>query len=186
MQLKSYKKCTLLELSLWQHIRLFAIFYMLFWHKTYFYRYMEQKLPYFKYTKPRKESIMRTHDDFINPKSLIEQINLSNTVNGGVSATYMHISHNGEQAFIKMRMPGVSQDAYRLSVVLDQLQIHTVLSTDDDKSLGEQPTITRNLPLPAIVDVEGIEARFEGDMLLVTLPFKSPDDRLPREIQIGF
>ncbi|MCC5945664.1 MAG: Hsp20/alpha crystallin family protein [Bernardetiaceae bacterium] len=129
---------------------------------------------------------MRSHDDFINPKSLVEQINLANTVNGGVSATYLHISHNSERALIRMRMPGVSQDAYRLSVALDQLQIHTVLSTDENKTFGEQPTLTRSLPLPAIINVEGIEARFEDGMLLVMLPFKTPNDRLPREIQIGF
>lgn len=115
-----------------------------------------------------------------------KQIDLSNTINGGVTLTSLDISQNEKGYIVTLQNPVFNQENYQIELKPDHLTVYTIL----DSQLGEEesqaiiPTFIRHLPIPANVDVSKIEAIFEDRNLKIIAPFKSGFSNSTKKIDI--
>lgn len=118
-----------------------------------------------------------------------KQINLSNTINGGITMTTMELSQTNEGYSARFTNPAFNGDNYHVEVNQNQLTVYTTLNqefvdyTEDGNKLLI-PTFLRSFPIPPSVDIDGIEAVFEGNVLTVFAPFKPDFNNRSKKIDI--
>lgn len=114
------------------------------------------------------------------------QIDLANTINGGVTLTSFKIQQNEEGYIVTLQNPGFDQDNYHVELKADRLTVYTTLNDTTDTAAKKPiiPTFIRHLPVPASVDTDRIEAIFEEDYLKIIAPFKSGFNNSQKRIDI--
>lgn len=118
-----------------------------------------------------------------------KQIDLSNTINGGITMTTMELSQTKEGYWAKFHNPAFTGDNYHVEVNQNLLTVYATLSNDFVRYTDEGnklliPTFIRSFPIPQNVDVEGIEATFDEKVLTVFAPFKSDFNNRSKKIDI--
>ncbi len=120
--------------------------------------------------------------------NLGEQIDLMNTIQGGVTMTNMELDMNESGYVASFRNPAYDSDNYHIELNEDRLTVYATLSGDYvQQREGKKvviPTFVQHFPIPANVDVQKIEAVFEEGALNVYAPFKSGMNDLPKRIDI--
>ncbi|WP_245539549.1 Hsp20/alpha crystallin family protein [Pontibacter roseus] len=115
-------------------------------------------------------------------RNIAHQIDLFNTLGGGVSETYADIKKYKKGAVIEVWAAGVNPEAFRVVLHQNQVTVFSVLQSQDNPEMAA-PMFTRIFMLPPQVDLSRIEAVYEDGQLLVKLPYH--DSALnPREIEI--
>ena len=118
-----------------------------------------------------------------------KQINLSNTIDGGITMTTMELSQSDEGYSAKFFNPAFNGDNYHVEIDQNQLTVYTTLSQDfveytDEGNKLLIPTFLHTFPIPPNVDIDGIEATFEGRTLTVFAPFNSDSNNRSKKIDI--
>ncbi len=121
----------------------------------------------------------------ISPKfirSLIPQLDLMNTIGGGVAQHTLRVDQHPKGVILRVAMPTVPADSFR--VVLDKQRL-TVLGEYRHEPAAElaAPLFVQTLDLPANLDLTRIDAVHEGEELRVRIPFANPSDQR-REIDV--
>lgn len=119
---------------------------------------------------------------------LINQANLLNTVNGGVSGTYIEMVEKDDKIIIEIDAPTVEPDSFKIMLNFNQL---TVFSTLKDESVSEielysVPMFLKTFELPAFVDYNSIEALYEDNQLKIILPFSTDINNMNRIIEVKY
>jgi HSP20 family protein len=122
-------------------------------------------------------------------EELLREVNLNNTVNGGTASTSINIIGSDEKLIIKVNAPGVKADAYNIILNFNKITISTWIKEGYEyKSFAYRtilvPLFVKTFDIPALVDLEKIEAIYEGGTLDVILPFKGNIDELQRVIPV--
>jgi HSP20 family protein len=122
---------------------------------------------------------------FISPKfirSIAPQLDLLNTIGGGVAQPKMRIDRRPKGVVVRVAMPTVSADSFR--VVLNQQRL-TVFGEYRHEPTDElaAPLFVQALDLPANLDLTRIDAFHEDNELRVRIPFLNATDQ-QREIDI--
>ncbi|MCX2740650.1 Hsp20/alpha crystallin family protein [Pontibacter anaerobius] len=115
-------------------------------------------------------------------KNIAHQINLLNTIGGGVSETYVDIKKYKKGAVINVWAAGVSPEAFKVVLHNNQLTLFSVLQSEDNPEMAA-PLFNRIFLLPPQVDLSRIEALHEDGQLKVKLPYFEGTNQ-PREIEI--
>jgi HSP20 family protein len=108
----------------------------------------------------------------------INNIDISNTINGGMAATKFEIEESPKEYLISVGIPTLSGEAFNVEVNNDQLIIYALLNQKPviEVEPNTQPMLIpaffRSLPLPNVVNREEIEARFEGGTLKIRVPIE--------------
>lgn len=103
-------------------------------------------------------------------KNIAHQIDLLNTLGGGVSETYIEVKKKRKGAVIKVWAAGVSPEAFRVVLHQNQITIFSVLQSNDNPEMAA-PMFTRIFMLPPQVDLSRIEAVYKNGELRVKLPY---------------
>lgn len=115
-------------------------------------------------------------------RHIAHQIDLLNTVSGGISETYADIRKTKKGAVIEVWAAGVNPESFRVVLHQNQLTVFSVLQSEENPELAV-PMFTRIFLLPPQVDQSRIQAVYKDGQLKVKLPFY--DSALnPREIEI--
>lgn len=115
-------------------------------------------------------------------RNIAHQINLLNTIGGGVSETYVDIKKYKRGAVINVWAAGVSPESFKVVLHQNQLTVFSVLHNPENPEMAA-PLFNRTFILPPQVDLGRIEAVHEDGQLQVRLPYFE-DINKPREIKI--
>ncbi len=115
-------------------------------------------------------------------RSIAQQIDLLNTVGGGVSETYVEVRKKKKSASIYVWSAGLNPEAFRVVLHQNQLTVFSVLQSEDNPNMAV-PLFTRTFMLPPQVDLSRIEAVYKNGELRVKLPYHDAALR-PRQIDI--
>ena len=122
----------------------------------------------------------------------VHQINLMNTINGGITMTQVDLSQNEEGYLAVFRNPTLSGERYHIEINAGHLIVYTTLDDSYKSEFSKNqmkiviPSFIRHFPIPEHVDAEKIEAVFEAGALRVFAPFKDGLDNSPKKIDIKF
>jgi HSP20 family protein len=120
------------------------------------------------------------------------QIDLLNTMGGGLSMTSLDIAETEHGYAINVKTPSLSSEAYHIEINQNQLIIYTLLNKQaqmysEQETEGPKaiiPSFIRSFPLPEFVNKKGIEAVFEEGELKILVPVKPRTEEKPRKIEI--
>ncbi len=115
-------------------------------------------------------------------RSIANQINLFNTIGGGVSETYVDIKKYKKGAIISVWAAGVSPEAFKVLLQNNQLTVFSLLQNQENPELTV-PMFTQVFLLPPQVDIARIEALYQDGQLQVKLPYHDAA-MSPKEIEI--
>jgi HSP20 family molecular chaperone IbpA len=115
-------------------------------------------------------------------RNIAHQIDLLNTLGGGVSEIYADIKKYKKGAVIEVWAAGVNPESFKVVLHQNQLTVFSVLQSQDKPEMAA-PMFTRIFTLPPQVDLSRIEAVYQEGQLTVKLPYH--DSALnPHEIEI--
>ncbi|MHC2993008.1 hypothetical protein OB13_16000 [Pontibacter sp. HJ8] len=115
-------------------------------------------------------------------RNIAHQIDLLNTLGGGVSETYADIKKYKKGAVIEVWAAGVNPESFKVVLHQNQLTVFSVLQSQDNPEMAA-PLFTRIFTLPPQVDLSQIEAVYQEGQLKIKLPYH--DSALnPHEIEI--
>lgn len=120
-------------------------------------------------------------------RDLLKHVDLFNTVNGGTAMTSMDIRGSEDSVVIKVSTPSVGVDAFHIFLNYSRLTISVWIKEEIENNEGRPalvPMFAKNFDVPALVDLERIEAVHENGELTVTLPFKDMSENYQRMIDI--
>lgn len=115
-------------------------------------------------------------------KNIAHQIDLLNTLGGGVSETYVDIKKYKKGAIINVWAAGVSSESFKVVLHNNKLTLFSVLQSKKNPELAA-PMFNRMFMLPPQVDMSRIEAVHKDGQLQVKLPYHKGAGQ-PREIEI--
>ena len=120
------------------------------------------------------------------------QIDLLNTMGGGMSMTSLNIMETEHGYVINVKSPSLNSEAYHIEINQNQLVVYTLLNKQtqlqSDQEAESQkaiiPSFIRSFPLPESVSKKGIEAVFEEGELKILVPTKPRTKEKTRKIEI--
>ncbi|MCJ8163858.1 Hsp20/alpha crystallin family protein [Pontibacter sp. E15-1] len=115
-------------------------------------------------------------------KNVAQQVDLLNTLGGGVSETYMDIKKYNKGAVITIWAATVDPEAFKIVLNNNQLSIFSVLQSKENPAMAA-PLFNRTFMLPPQVNLSRVEAIYKEGRLMVKLPYYESTDQ-PREIEI--
>ncbi|MBF9253017.1 Hsp20/alpha crystallin family protein [Pontibacter sp. 172403-2] len=115
-------------------------------------------------------------------QNIAHQINLLNTVGGGVSETYVDVHKYKKGAVIEVWAATVNPESFRVVLHNNQLMILSALHSEENPQMAV-PLFNRTFQLPPQVDLGQVEAIYQDGQLQVKLPYYESADH-PREIEI--
>ncbi|RIJ37561.1 Hsp20/alpha crystallin family protein [Pontibacter oryzae] len=129
-----------------------------------------------------KEKDMKLIKDKEFLRNIAYQIDLMNTLGGGVSETYVNIKKYKRGAVISISAASVRPDLFKVVLNNNQLTLLSVLQSELSAEIAA-PMFNRTFILPPQVDLGRIEAVHENGELQVRLPYYESTGK-PREIEI--
>jgi HSP20 family protein len=117
-------------------------------------------------------------------RNIAHQIDLLNTVAGGVSETYVDVKKKKDEAIILVWAAGVNPESFKVVLHKSQLTIFSVLQSLNTPELAI-PLFNRVFILPAEVNISEIKAVYHEGRLAVHLPYYKGSNK-PKEIKIQY
>lgn len=104
-------------------------------------------------------------------KDLLTSVDILNTLSGGVSEPYVSLREEANRHEVRVRVPGIDKESLQAEIHNNELIIfHMIpmLSRGQDVQL---PQIVYTNTIPHFIQITGIQAHYEDNMLVVELPF---------------
>ena len=115
-------------------------------------------------------------------KNIAQQIDLLNTLGGGVSETYVDVKKYKKGAVINVWAASVDPAAFKVVLNNNQLSVFSVLQSKQNPAMAA-PMFNTTFMLPPQVDLGRVEAIYKEGQLRVKLPYHESTGQ-PREIEI--
>jgi HSP20 family protein len=137
-----------------------------------------------------KEELRMNFIDFKNIlKDYSHQIDLFNTLNGGVSMATVNISETEHNIIFDVAAPTVDPDAVNIYVSNNKLVVFIELRQPDaaeSSATGgfKVPLFTRTYDIPFYVDHEKIEAAYDEGKIRVFLPIRKSGKNYNKKIEV--
>lgn len=103
-------------------------------------------------------------------QQIAHQIDVLNTLGGGISLPQVEIDKHEKGAIIRVSIPSVSPEAYHIALNQNQLTVVAARQSEND-SESLMPLFSQQFMLPPQVDLSRIDAVFEDKELQVRLPY---------------
>jgi HSP20 family protein len=119
-------------------------------------------------------------------RDLLRHVDLFNSINGGTVMTSIDVVGYEDRILVKVSAPTVNVDAFNILLNYTRLTISIWIK---EEHAGKRrpvlvPMFAKGFDIPALVDLDKIEALFEDGELNVILPFKEIEESLQRTIEI--
>lgn len=123
-------------------------------------------------------------------KEIAQNANLMNVIGGGISSFTERLKEVKDGYLLEVRMPSLSPDSYHLRVNNNLLTVVTTLSVtsqiDSEEEETIKPALVRTFPIPSFIDIENIQARYEGNSLKIFAPFNHLGKNFQKDIDIQY
>ena len=119
-------------------------------------------------------------------RGFLKQIDLMNTLNGGVSMTSIDMEETEDSLAINVAAPGVSPESFNIFIDHNTLIVFSTIP-DNDTKMDNQihvPMFYKTFEIPYFVDGNKIDAVYEEGLLKVILPYRQKRTTLQRKIDI--
>ena len=118
-------------------------------------------------------------------KHLLTTVDLLNTLNGGVSEAYLSFREEPAGRELRVRVPGVSKEMLQVEINDNQLIVlyNIPMETSGKKVFLPKEIIKQTLPY--FIEITGINATYEGNELVVKLPYNELSNGYNRKVPIG-
>ncbi|MFW5759913.1 MAG: Hsp20 family protein [Cyclobacteriaceae bacterium] len=117
---------------------------------------------------------------FIDLKKYVNQLELLNTLSGGVAMTSINIDQLPNKIMIKAQAPTVPSEAYDIVINDNKLILYSA-TQNKDKAL---PLFEQIFDIPSFVNKDAISADAEDGHIVIHMPFKEGEKLRPRRINI--
>lgn len=115
-------------------------------------------------------------------QNLANQVDLLNTINGGIAETLVRMHKREKEAIIRVSAPSVQPEAFQVVLHNNVLTVFSTYKREDNPQMMA-PLFHQTFILPPQVDLTRIEAVHEDGELKVRLPYHEAAKE-PRIIQI--
>jgi HSP20 family protein len=127
-------------------------------------------------------------------KGFVSQIDLMNTLGGGISMPTVRFKNTDENIIIDIHAPSVSPETFYISVNANRLVIYSQYDQVTGRDSGEEyptiriPLFNRTFEIPAGIDIANIEAVYieEKSTLRISLPLQNTEHSFIRTIPIRY
>jgi HSP20 family protein len=116
-------------------------------------------------------------------KGLGQQIDLINTLGGGVSMAQVAVKDKKDRLEVRVSAPGIGPENLQVIVDHNRLTVLGMLPTHEGTEL-RMPLFHQMIQIPFQVDVNQIRARYQAGALKVVLPYAEGWSHTPRAIEI--
>lgn len=117
---------------------------------------------------------------FIDLKKYVNQLELLNTLSGGVAMTSINIDQLPDQIVIKAQAPTVPSEAYDIVINDNKLILYSATSSKEHT----MPLFEQVFDIPSFVNKEEINAEAEDGKIVIYMPFHEGEKMKPRRIDI--
>ncbi len=119
-------------------------------------------------------------------RGFLKQIDLMNTLNGGVSMASLNMEEQENSLVITVSAPGVSPESFNIFIDHYKLIILSTLPNEDlmDEENMYIPMFYKAFDIPYFVEGSKIDAVYEDGVLKVILPYREKSTTLQRKIDI--
>lgn len=117
-------------------------------------------------------------------KNILSTVDLLNTLSGGVSEPYLSYREQAGGREIRIRVPGVRKELLNVEIRDNQLNVfyHIPMETSGKQVFLPKEVVSQTLPY--FIEIPAIEASYQGNELVVTLPFNELSDGYNRKVPI--
>ena len=115
---------------------------------------------------------------------LVTAVDVLNTLNGGMSEPQFSVQEGDEGREIRVKIPGVNKESVHVEIHNNTLTIYHFTLVQSQDKLIDMPRIVYSKIIPYFVDISRINARSEGDELIVLLPFNKLAKGYHRNLRI--
>jgi HSP20 family molecular chaperone IbpA len=116
---------------------------------------------------------------------ILQSIDITNTLNGGVSEPVVKLSQHREYRQIELKVPGMAEESMHVKINNNQLVVYFERMVESRGEAVYVPHIVYNKPIPYFVDAKKIRAQYSEGVLTVQLPFNELANGYHRDIPIG-
>lgn len=113
---------------------------------------------------------------------LLTSIDVLNTLNGGHVEARVQLQHKPEWREIRVCVPGIDRDQIKVEIHNNFLMVFFTHQLQLAAQRIEVPRVVYNKVIPYFIDADRIEAAFEGQQLVVRLPFNEFSNGYHRSI----
>jgi HSP20 family molecular chaperone IbpA len=117
-------------------------------------------------------------------KHLLTTVDLLNTVNGGVSEPYLSFREEPTGRELRVRVPGVSKEMLQVEIKDNQLIVLYNIPMETSGRKVFLPKEVTKQTLPYFIEITGINAAYEGNELVVKLPYNELSNGYNRKVPI--
>ncbi len=117
---------------------------------------------------------------FIDLKKYVNQLELLNTLSGGVAMTSINIDQLPNEIVIKAQAPTVTSEAYDIVINDNKLILYSATQNSD----RTMPLFEQIFDIPSFVNKDEISADAENGEVVIHMPFKEGEKYKPRRINI--
>jgi HSP20 family molecular chaperone IbpA len=104
-------------------------------------------------------------------KDLLTSVDILNTLHGGVSEPHISIREETNHHEVRVRVPGIHKETLQAEVHNNELIIFYMIPLISSGKDVQLPQIVYNKAIPYFIEISGIQAHYEEDVLVVELPF---------------
>jgi len=115
---------------------------------------------------------------------IIQSIDITNTLNGGVSEPNVKFSQHKDYSQIELKVPGIPEEQMHVKINNNFLVIYFERTIEIRNEVIYIPGIVYNKPIPYFVDSKKIRAQYNDGVLMVQLPFNELANGYQRDIPI--
>ncbi len=116
---------------------------------------------------------------------IIQSIDITNTLNGGIAEPILKLSQHQEYRQIELKVPGMTEESMHIKINNNQLVVYFEHSVESRGETIYVPTIVYNKPIPYFIDATRIRAQYVEGVLTIQLPFNELANGYHRDIPIG-
>jgi HSP20 family molecular chaperone IbpA len=117
-------------------------------------------------------------------KHLLTTVDLLNTLNGGVSEPFLSFREEPTGRELRVRVPGVSKEMLQVEINDNQLIVLYNIPMETSGRKVFLPKEVTKQTLPYFIEITGINAAYEGNELVVKLPYNELSNGYNRKVPI--
>ncbi|MGE0771136.1 MAG: Hsp20/alpha crystallin family protein [Cyclobacteriaceae bacterium] len=119
------------------------------------------------------------------PQELLASIDILNTLNGGIIEPRLRLSQHATHRQIELTAPGIAHEQMKAEIHNNELTVYYVIPVEAQETEVQVPQIVYKKQIPYFVDRKRITANFDGQKLVVQLPFNELANGYHRDITVN-
>ena len=116
---------------------------------------------------------------------ILQSIDITNTLNGGISEPMVKLSQHPEYRQIELKVPGVAEENMHVKITNNQLMVYFEHTVESQRETVYVPQVVYTKPIPYFVNAQNIRAHYHEGVLIIQLPFNELANGYQRDIPIG-